>query len=504
MAKQIQRLSDTSNIAILNSIRNSLGNDYAARVPEATKASVRETAAEIMSHRPTANAFLDQLINRIGSVIVRNNSWTNPLAEFKRGMLEFGDTIEEIQVGLIQARSYNPHREYLEKDIFGTHSPHVEANYHTMNRQEFYPISVKREQLQQAFLSSTGLYELINAVLQVPMNSDNWDEFLLMCSLFAQYEQNGGYHRIHVPDARSIDAGSYEAKQVIKKVRATAEDMTFMSGKYNAAGMPIAANREDLVLFSTPDFNATVDVDALAGAFNLERSTLAGRQVTIPADKFGLDGAQAILTTKDFFVVADQLLENTSAENPVGLTTNYFLHHWQVISQSRFAPAVLFHTGVDDTQAIEIRGVDGVSEITLTYRDGTDATGAQPRGAILVADATATSQHDDGPTVPAVYWSLTGNDDPTTRISQHGTVHIGGRETANSVKITATATFIDPEQPGGETTYSRSRNITIDADSPMIPQWPNERPGGETDYTQPDEPEEPEEPAGDGEDTEGA
>src|SRR5699024_1896471 len=118
-------LSDTSNVAILNSIRNSLGNDYAARVTEATQAGIRETASQIMGHRPNQNAFLDALVNRIGSVIVRNNSWTNPLAEFKRGMLEFGDTIEEINVGLIQARSYDPNREYLERDIFGTHTPHV-------------------------------------------------------------------------------------------------------------------------------------------------------------------------------------------------------------------------------------------------------------------------------------------------------------------------------------------------------------------------------------------
>src|SRR5699024_12701557 len=121
-------------------------------------------------------------------------------------------------------------------------------------------------------------------------------------------------------------------------------------------------------------FNATIDVDALAGAFNVERSTLAGRQVTIPQEQFGLDGAQAILTTKDFFVVADQILENTSAENPVGLTTNYFLHHWPVISQSRFAPAVLFHTGADDTQAYENPAVNYVEQNTLKQHDRTDTT----------------------------------------------------------------------------------------------------------------------------------
>src|SRR5699024_2471632 len=104
------------------------------------------------------------------------------------------------------------------------------------------------------------------------------------------------------------------------------------------------------------------------------------------------------------------------------------------------------------------------------------------------------------PTIPTVMWTLTGNSDPKTRITQHGTVHIGGRETANSVQIKATATIIDPDSPQGEE-LSRTRNITVDADAPMIPGWPQPRPGGPTEYgdgeepIEPDpEPEDPEEP----------
>src|SRR5699024_11911445 len=164
--------------------------------------------------------------------------------------------------------------------------------------------------------------------------------------------------------------------------------------KYNAAGMEVAAKRDDLVIFTTPQFNATMDVDALAGAFNMEKSTLAGRQITIPAEQFGLDGAQAILTTKDFFVVQDTLLENRSAPNPVGLYDNYFLHHHSIISHSPFAPAILFHTGADDTVAYEIKPATGMTDITIYNRDGETHTGAADRGESLVADAKATYEGD--------------------------------------------------------------------------------------------------------------
>lgn len=480
MAKRIQTFADTTNVALLNAIRNSNGSDYQNRVTPATQAGIRETASEILGHRPSYNAFVDALINRIGSVIIRNKSWSNPLAEFKRGMLEYGDTIEEVATGLVKSKEYSPDREYLERDIFGTERPHVEANFHRVNRQEYYKITVNEMELRKAFLSSTGLYEFVNNILEMPITSDNWDEFLMMCDLFAQYEKNGGYHRINVPDARAISAGEQEAKEVIRKIRAMAENLTFIDTQYNAARMPVAAKRDDLVLFGTPEFFATMDVEALAGAFNVEKMSVSGRQITIPHKHFGIDGAQAILTTRDFFVVADQALENTSAENPVGLTRNYFLHHWSVISQSRFAPAILFHTGADDSTPIEITPPTSVGTITVTTRQGENvpASTAVPRGSVLIA--TAEVAPEDAST-RALRWTLTGAEDPRTRITQNGTVHVGGRETSSTLVITAHTTFINPEDPADTTEQTNTRNISVDLESPMLPEWPASRPGDEDD-----------------------
>lgn len=472
---------DLSNHQIINAARNTIGGDFFSRVTEATQANVRETAAEIMDYRPNRNAFIDALVNVVGSHIAREMSWSNPLAEFKRGMLSFGDTIEETKVGLPKAKSYSADRDYLEKDIFGVEKPYAETNWHRTNREEYYKITVHPNELRKAFLSDGGLNALVNQLMQAPITADNWDEFLLMCSLFPQYEANGGFYRVNVPDARSIDVDSHDAKQTMKKVRAMAEELTFMSTKYNAAGMQSAANRDDLVLFTTPQFNATMDVDVLAASFNMERTTLAGRQISVPQDQFGLDGAQAILTTRDFFVVADTTLENTNAPNPVGLTHNYFMHHHSIISQSRFAPAVLFHTGQDDGQVVELTPANGISTITLENREGGTVTGAQDRGTILVAKAKATYDGEGEPDQTAVYWTLTGNNDPTTRITQHGTVHIGGREDSTNLQIQATAVFIDPESPNTET-YRAVKNISINKESPVEPQWPNTRPAGPTDY----------------------
>ena len=97
-----QLRDDTSNIDILNAIRSDARYDYQNMVPEATKANIQETIAGIMSDNITRNEFMSSLVNRIGSTIVRDISWKNPLAVFKQGMMNFGDTIEEVHLDFIK------------------------------------------------------------------------------------------------------------------------------------------------------------------------------------------------------------------------------------------------------------------------------------------------------------------------------------------------------------------------------------------------------------------
>src|SRR5690606_13770167 len=109
--------------------------------------------------------------------------------------------------------------------------------------------------------------------------------------------------------------------------------LTFLSRNYNAAHMPVAADADELELFMTPEFQAAIDVEALANLFNVAYGEVNSRITVV--DKIGIPDVQAILTTRDFFVVADTYYDTTNQPNPVGLHENFFLHHHQIISASR-------------------------------------------------------------------------------------------------------------------------------------------------------------------------
>lgn len=468
MPVDIRPLQNSHNADILNAIRHEASTDYQRRIPLATQASVQETVKNLTNYRPAFNEFLDALINRIGSIIARNIAWQNPLSEFKRGMLEYGDTIEEVQIGLLDAYTYQQDRETLEKDIFGVERPDVQSGFHTVNRQNLYKITINEAQLQRAFLSPEGLSSFVSMLMQAPITSDQWDEFLLTCSLFAEYESNGGFYHINVPDVRALTSDAADAKQALRKMRAMADNLTFLSTKYNAAKMPTFAKRDDLCLFVTPEFQAAIDVETLAAAFNMDKTSMHGRVIPIPEEQFGINQAQAIMTTKDFFVVADQRLENTSQYNPVGLHNNYFLHHWEVISASRFVPAVMFWTGADD-EVIEIQPVvNAVQQPKVFNREKAEVSTVE-RGEMYNIDAVVTTTPEDGQNVSVLY-DITGAEDNKTYVTPDGVLHIGGTETASGIQVTATSVWVNPANPSASKVESAAKTLVIGG--VMLPEWP--------------------------------
>jgi len=457
MVLDVRPFRDVDNTAILNAIRNNATVDYQRRIPEATKASVEDTVQALLNYRPQMNEFIDALVNRIGLVIFKNNTWTNPYAKFKRGMLEYGDTIEEIMSGLLVAKTYIAERDYLEKDIFGVEVPEVQASYHKVNRQNYYKLTVKEPLLRRAFLSSNGLSTFVSDLMSMPTTSDNWDEFLLMTQLFNEYYTNDGFFKVNVGDIGANGSDGADARYFLRRVREIAGNLQFISRHYNAAGMPVAADPSELELFITPEANAATDVEALAAAFNIDKATMPSRTNIIPKEHFNIPGAQAVLTTRDFFVVADQRIDTTSAVNPVGLHTNYFLHHWEVVSASRFVPAILFTIESGTVINIPATPVASVAAITAIDKDGTTVT-AFVRGNMYEVNTNAVTSPAGGAN-NAVRYELVGAKSPRTRITQSGAVLVSIDEAATSLTVNAYATDTANPQTSATANFALSGDI---------------------------------------------
>lgn len=351
----------TNNSTILEKVWLNASNDFQQRIPQPTQGKIGATVDALFDpmNRAYFNDFMSVLINRIAFTYVRGKRWQNKLAPFKGQKINYGSTIQEIAPNWIRAHAYNVGEETLLK----LNRPEAQVWYHSQNRQDRYDISISYDDLRTAFVDEYGLNNFIAKVMEVPLNSDEYDEYRIMLQLIAEYENAFGFYKEQISAINS----EANAKAFLKKLREMAGLLEFPSARYNAADVdiPVFARNSELVLLMTPGVKAAIDVDALAVLFNMEKGDVQQRIVTV--DEFPIANAQALLTTEDFFVCHDTVYENTNFWNPQTLVNNYYLHHWGIYSVSPFVPAILFTT--DSGTSIPVVE-QSISALTLSSETG--------------------------------------------------------------------------------------------------------------------------------------
>lgn len=381
------------SVAVFNAIRAEASETYKARVPEATQTNITDVANPLFTYSAVFNEWYSALVNRIAFTVISSKMYNNPLALFKRGLIEVGETIEEIFIDLIKAEPYylvDDDNKTACQDLYERRLAQVKSAFHTRNRQDKYPLSISYDDMRSAFTSWEGVDNFIRRKIEQLYASDQYDEYILMKHVFFEAGTRGALAEVVIPDG--TDKATMQ--EVLIAMREMVLNVSFRTNKYNYAQVSTFSNREDLVLFALPNFISRVDVVALAEAFNLEKTDFLSR-VVIVDDFGGLEtaGVRAILADKDWFMVYDNLFTMREAENGARLYNNMFLHHWQTISYSPFKTAIAFTTQPSEVLSVTINP----SDLTLT-RNNTD----NPTATLLQAEVSGTGMYN-----PDVVWSTT-------------------------------------------------------------------------------------------------
>lgn len=439
------RTLTTSAADILNVIRNNASVDYRNYVPKADAndvESVRTIGAIIMDYPALQNEFLNALVNRIGRVMLTSKMYSNPIAFFKKGVLEYGESIEEIFVNIAKVQEFNP--EIAEQEVFKRVVPDVRAAFHIMNYQKFYKATVTQEQLKQAFLSWDGVTDLIARIVDSMYTGANYDEFLVMKYLLARHILDGRVYPVTVPTVNAENA-----KAIVTTVKGVSNKLTFMNSEYNPAAVRTFTEKTDQYMIVNSVFDATMDVNVLASAFNMDKAEFLGHRVLI--DGFGdldiarlgeifagdptyneptqaeltaLNAIPAVIVDKDWFMVFDMLTQFTEQYNGQGLYWNYFYHVWKTFSVSPFANSVLF-----------VPGTPTVTSVTVS-----PTTASVPKGGSVSLSCVVETEYFAPQTV---VWTSNAED---VKVSAAGVVTVDAAATSTTATITATSAFDDTKK----------------------------------------------------------
>lgn len=445
---------NASTVGILNAIRDNASSDYYNAVPKAqdTTESIKAVGQSILSYQPRMNEFVSSLVNRIARVVVTSKLYKNKLAYAKQGIMEFGESIEEIFVDIAKVEGYDWNSTNDVEQAFKRRNPDIKSAFHAMNLQVYYPVTVTEKNLRQAFLSMDGVTNIIARIVDSVYSAAAYDEYIMFKYLLAVNMLNGNVAMEHI-DEITDEASSKEA---VKKIKYIVGDMHYMSDKYNIAGVnTFIPDEESPETFITVKAEADMDVDVLAVAFNMDKVQWTGRRVQVDSLSFNpgelkrlkmllandptyveftetelnaLKTVPVVLLSRDYFRVYDNLLEFTEQYNGAKLYWNEFLHKWSTYSTSPFAPICALTSSTPTITRITVSAPANAAKNSVVKAD---------------ANVTATPFANKG-----VTFSIT----PATNVSIDeitGLIKFGPEATGNYT-VKATSVF-DPKKSGTAT-----------------------------------------------------
>lgn len=417
--------------------------DTQKSTPAELQKAVNTIGSAIMAFPDRYNAFIST-INRIAFTTVTALLYENPFAFMKKGLLEYGETVQEIFVGLINALEYAPAQ--AASIELSYKKPNVMETFHTVNFYKHYDVSVSYVELQRAFVTYDGVGSMVDNIIRTMYTSAERDEFLMTKYLVARAVLD---HKVGTVE---VTGNQTDYTRTIKEY---ANNLTFIDSAYNAAGVDSVTPFDRQYLMTTSKFNAAMNVDVLAAAFNMEKVEFAGhviltnrfsftaRELAVldgllsvshdfngyridnpyykkitPEENAALDEIVAVHMDERFLQIYDVFRETMDTKVSAGAFWNYFYHVWSVWSTSPFVNVVAYTTNSNVTNVT----VNGDASITL--------------GESKQYTATVTG---DGVYSDKVEWSVEGAGAANVTIDSSGKLIQNTKDSNSSIDVKATS-----------------------------------------------------------------
>lgn len=369
----------------LNKIRQISSDIYHQYVPILEDdTDISSLASPVLTVPEVYNEFCNALVNRIVYTQIVTKTFNNPLRGLEGNVMPLGYAGQEIYVNPAKGRQYNP------DDFAGIlqkYEADVKVQYLIKNMDIQYPLTVIRTKLKEAFVSWENLDSFITGLTNSLYNGMYIDEFKWTKALVSSaYKGN----LVQVETVSSPLTSADLAKAFTVKARELFLNFQMPSTSYNAwskvggSGRPITTwtDPEDIVILIRNDVRAYMDVEVLANAFQIDKTTLLGN--IYPVDSFDVyddegtkifDGSNlfGMIADRNWFKIkpVDQFMEN--GYNANNRAMQYFLNNIKMYEFSLFANAVCFATTEATVNPTAFKFyIDGEEVTSATITKNTD------------------------------------------------------------------------------------------------------------------------------------
>jgi hypothetical protein len=352
-------MPSTGLVDALNAMREMSvkeGSIYHQYVPIITDlTSVGEFGQPILEYQDVRNEFMTKLVKRIVETQIEGKVYNNKLEQLEGEEVPLGYSIQDIYVNPAKGRKFNV------EDFAGLlqkYEADVKQQFLTVNMDLQYPVTITRAKLKNAFVSWGALESFITGITNSLYSGANIDQYNFTKYLVANAFRNG--HTVNKVIDAPTDAA--KAKAFVKEARALALNFAEASSDYNAwakvntdddKALVTWTEPEDIVFMIRNDILAELDVEVLAVAFNMDKTSLMGKIIGVRNfDIYGDDGTKVydgsailgIMCDRRWFKIKSQDKELDSFYNANNRTWQYYYNIVKMYNYSLFANAVVFCT----------------------------------------------------------------------------------------------------------------------------------------------------------------
>ena len=392
------------SIKLLNAIRDSIGGEYAERIPEAVRENIETIGNTILQpkYAPHLNAMFSELMNRISETVVKHvKDIDDTYGIFKSRDVSFGDTIQKIFVDVLEAHAFEGTQTQNPASMLQIEKGTIHVEYTSVDRRMFYKTTLSIAELKEAFINVSALDRLVEALVSGMVRSFALDRYIMMSNTLRKHASYvlQGYWGEYAPDpstplvteAVPVNAlvlgtdickfnkttGEVEftvtgAKTFLKKLRNLSRSLKFYHklGYYNIddetdAPVPATTNVEDVkvikavktpvsdqVVMLETQVMSEIDVDALAVLFHMDKAEIEARMIELENEVLSYPVSEdqsaentdyhiiGAILDKDAVERGKSFEANESFKNPEHQYINYWFHFWGYMAVSKFADFV--------------------------------------------------------------------------------------------------------------------------------------------------------------------
>ena len=257
------------------------------------------------------------------------------------------------------------------------------VQFFKVNSDVQYPVTITKAKIKNAFTSWNELNSFIDGITTALYNGAYIDRYNMTKGLVGTAYKS---HNVKVEVVNNPIGSESYSKALVEKARKIFLNMQTPTTEYNAwvqsggYGNEILTftPKEDIVMVVRNDVLATLDVNVLATAFNIDKTTLLGNIIGV--NDFDIyeyvkqndgttirhkiyDGSKILgfLGDKRWFRIKQQDFEIDEFYNANNRTWQMYLNDVRMYGYSLFANGVVFATELPDVKATKVEFTDDTS-----------------------------------------------------------------------------------------------------------------------------------------------